>query len=65
MTFDPSGQRGSRNVGDVYAAETDGVQVAAAIPPFALCPSLSLYHSVTPSILLDICFIWIKHITHV
>ncbi len=36
---------GSRNVGDVYADETDGVQVAAAIPPFALFPSLSLYLS--------------------
>ncbi len=65
MTSDPSGQRGSRNVGDVYADETDGVQVAAAIPPFALFLSLSLYLSVTPSILLDLCFIWIKHLTHV
>lgn len=65
MTSDPSGQRGSRNVGDVYAAETDGVQVAAEIPPLSLFPSLSLYCSVTPSILLDLCFIWVKHVTHV
>lgn len=56
MTSDPSGQRGSRNAGDVYADETDGVQV-----PF-LFLSLSLCCSVTPSFLLVICFIWIKHV---
>jgi len=38
MTSDPSGQRGSRNAGDVYADGTDGVQV----PFLFLCAAQSL-----------------------